>query len=140
MNEQRLQPLLALAQQRVDTAAGAVQRRRHESVNEQARLTELRGYLAEYETQEGQASRWQLANHSAFMTRLRQAIGQQSQTVERAEQAVDDAVQQWSAQRLDQRRFELLQTQARDAQQAARAHHEQGELDELASRAQRLFR
>lgn len=134
MDEQRLQPLLELAGQRVSQAAGGIQHRRTESMNEQARLDELRRYLHDYETQGAQPSRWQLANQSAFISRLRQAIDQQVQTVGRTEQAVREAVEQWSTERLDQRRYETLQTQARSRHTARLAKHEQRELDELAAR------
>lgn len=134
MNETRLQPLLSLAGRRVDTAAGAVQQRRAESTTEQVRLTELRSYLADYEQRMAQPSSWQLANHAAFVTRLRQAVAQQTETVARAQQAVDQAVEHWTVQRLDRRRFEILSQQAREARATQQDKREQRALDDLAAR------
>lgn len=134
MNEQRLQPLLDLAGRRVDEAASGVQRRQVESVTEQARLDELRHYLADYEAQQARGSRWQLANQSAFIARLRQAVDQQEQAVDQARQSVSSAVAHWTSQRLDQRRYEFLQDRARSQRAALLARREQRDLDELASR------
>ncbi|TAM11519.1 MAG: flagellar export protein FliJ [Nevskiaceae bacterium] len=134
MNETRLQPLLSLAERRVDAAAGTVQQRRAESTTEQARLDELRSYLADYEQRMAQPSSWQLANHAAFISRLRQAVTQQEQTVARTQQAVDNAVGHWTEQRLDQRRFEILCQQAHDAHATRQNKREQHAQDDLAAR------
>ncbi|HEU0196011.1 MAG TPA: flagellar export protein FliJ [Nevskiaceae bacterium] len=137
MDEQRLQPLLALAGRRVDTAAGGVQRQRAESQTQQARLDELRDYLAEYENRAAQSSCWQLMNHAAFVARLRDAIKQQTRTVDQAQKAVDVAVADWTTQRLNQRRFEVLRDQAHGTRVAEQQRQEQRELDELASHTPR---
>lgn len=133
MDEKRLQPLLQLAEQRVDVAVRQLQYCRQDSDAQQARLDELQRYLQEYESRAAQAAHWQMANNSAFLTRLRQAVAQQQEAVHKATRSLEDAVQSWSQQRRDQQRFEHLGSRARQRRQNQEDRIEQRELDEFAS-------
>ena len=134
MDEKRLQPLLQLAEQKVDVAVRQLQYYRQDSEAQQARLDELQRYLQEYESRGASAAHWQMANHSAFLSRLRLAVAQQQEAVNKATHSLDDAIQRWSQQRQDLQRFEHLGARARQRRQSQNDRVEQRELDEYASR------
>ena len=136
----RLQPLLDLANSRMDDAAkklGELISGEHES---QRKLELLENYRAEYQERFEEAARRGMSpdawrNFSVFIARIDEAIAAQRLAVGQSRQATAGGQQQWLAQRNKVKAFDTL-SQRHHAQQARREQRdEQRQSDEHAAKA-----
>lgn len=135
----RLQPLLDLAQTRMDEAArtlGELIARENEDVK---KLEILENYRAEYQSRfeaamlNGMApDAWR--NFSAFIGKLDEAIRQQRAVLERARQHTAAGQQAWMAQRNKVKAFDTLSMRHQAQQQQLENKREQKFSDEHAAK------
>lgn len=137
-----LQPLLDLANNRMDEAArklGELISGEHEC---KRKLELLENYRTEYQERFQEAARngigpdaWR--NFSVFLARIDEAVAAQRAVVEQSRQATAGGQQAWLAQRNKVKAFDTL-SQRHQAQQARKEHKdEQRQSDEHAAKAHR---
>jgi flagellar export protein FliJ len=93
---------------------------------EQQRLTELQGYLREYESAPAKASVHWLANRARFLARLQEAVQAQRQRLQEAEAALEAGRTRHLLARRDRKVLQRLQAayaraDARDAERRAQS-------------------
>lgn len=136
----RLQPLLDLANNRMDQAArklGELISGEHEC---QRKLELLEGYRAEYQERFLEAARngigpdaWR--NFSTFIGRIDDAIAAQRAVVEQSRQATVGGQQAWLAQRNKVKAFDTLSQRHQAVQAKREQRDEQRQSDEHAAKA-----
>jgi flagellar FliJ protein len=136
----RLQPLLDLAQTRMDEAARKLGELICGENESQRKLELLENYRAEYQERFQEAARngigpdaWR--NFTTFLARIDEAIASQRAQVEQSRQATVHGQQAWLAQRNKLKAFDTL-SQRHQAEQARKElKNEQRQSDEHAAKA-----
>src|SRR5574337_486460 len=136
----RLQPLLDLANTRMDEAARKLGELISGESESQRKLELLENYRAEYQERFLEAARngigpdaWR--NFSTFIARIDEAIAAQRAVVEQSRQATAGGQQAWLAQRNKVKAFDTL-SQRHQAEQARKEQKdEQRQSDEHAAKA-----
>lgn len=103
---------------------------------EERRLQQIRGYLAEYTKDGGQAQSMtigSLRSGRGFLERLRSAVDDQRGTVETQRQQVEHQTIQWRAARARTRSLEKLGEREAEQEREERDRREQARLDEIAT-------
>ncbi len=103
---------------------------------EERRLQQIRGYLAEYATNSGQAASMtigSLKSGRGFLERLRGAVDEQRGTVETQRQQVEQQTLQWRAARARTRSLEKLGERQAEEERELMDRREQRRLDEMAN-------
>lgn len=134
-----LQPLLDLANTRMDEAARKLGELIASERGCQQKLEMLERYRTEYSERFVEATREgigpdALRNFSAFMARIDEAIAAQHQALQKSRQYTSQGQQVWMAQRSKVRAFDTLSQRHQDLQARAESRKEQRATDEHAAR------
>jgi flagellar FliJ protein len=134
-----LQPVLDLAQRRLETATAQLQKLGVQRQDAEAKLAQLQSFQVEYRANRAQALTQgmepdRLRDFDAFLVKLERAIEVQGAEVARARQAWEAEHERWLALRGREQALSVLERRhaALQARQAARA--EQKQQDEFAAR------
>lgn len=134
---QRLKPVLGVAQREQDTLARHSQAARQQLQLAEDKLSQLRQYHQEYAQRlhPGQGQRLDIAHMQEarlFLQRLADAIGLQTQEVQRQQARSAEAEQAWIKARQHCQSLENLLEQYRAEERAARDRADQARADDLA--------
>jgi flagellar protein FliJ len=134
----RLQPVLELAQRRLDAATGQLQKLGVQRAEAQAKLAQLQTFLAEYRaTRARELGRGmqpdRLRDFDAFLPKLERAIAQQSAEVERIAGTWETEHRQWLELRNREQALRVLERRHATQQAARDARSEQKQHDEFAA-------
>lgn len=137
-----LQPLLELMQTRRDEASRRLGQLLALERNEQARLSMLEQYRAEYAGKLNAAcadgvTLEQLRNHQAFLARIDDAIAQQTQALTQSRQRTDQGRQHWQNQDRKLKAIDTLSTRHQANERLRENKQEQKLLDEYSLRRHR---
>lgn len=132
--------LLELARNELDEAARVMQAEQQRLLQQQTRLDQLTGYLADYrqrlnDSQQRGMTVNQWRDFQSFMVKLDQALAQQREEVSRAEHRAATAREAWSARRQKVKAFEALEVRHLEIEAQHERKREQKLLDEFANRA-----
>lgn len=138
-NKFPLQPLLDLANTRMDEATRQLGELIASERSDQQKLELLQHYRAEYgerfvEAARGGISSDTMRNYGAFLARIDEAIDAQQRIVEQSRQHTTQGQQQWMAQRTKVRAFDTLSHRFQNEQVRKATKQEQRATDEHASR------
>jgi flagellar FliJ protein len=133
----RLQVLLDLAHDRLESASRELQRLRQQWVEAQSKLDQLNGYQSEYanglhERLSAGIAAHLLTDYRLFLAKLARAISAQSEEVERRQQAWDDEHVRWLKLRQREQALEVLLQRHRATEALHDSKLEQKEQDEFA--------
>ena len=134
-----LQPLLDIANTRMDDAARRLGELIASERSCQQKLEMLENYRAEYRERFVEATRSgigpdQLRNFSAFINRIDDAIAAQLRVVEQSRNHTHQGQQVWMAQRNKVRAFDTLSQRHQNEQSKIESRQEQRTTDEHAAR------
>lgn len=137
-----LQPLLDLANTRMDEAARRLGELIASEKSSQQKLEMLQRYRTEYSERFIEATRAGIGpdamrNFSAFIGRIDDAIAAQLRVVEQSQQYISQGQQVWMAQRSKVRAFDTLSQRHQHQQAKAESRQEQRTTDEHAARQHR---
>jgi flagellar FliJ protein len=135
----RLQPLLALTDQRLDAATAELHRLRARLDQERDRYDQLQGFNAEYAAGLQQALRsgleaHRLRDYRQFLDKLSRAIATQAAEVQRCQRTWEEALRRWHDLRQRQQALEVLRTRHLTAEAQRETRIEQKQHDEFARR------
>lgn len=137
-----LQPLLDLANTRMDEAARRLGELIASEKSSQQKLEMLERYRAEYSERFIEATREgigpdALRNFSAFIGRIDDAIAAQLRVVQQSKQYISQGQKAWMTQRGKVRAFDTLSQRHQNEQAKADSRQEQRTTDEHAARQHR---
>jgi flagellar FliJ protein len=135
----RLQPLLALTDQRLDAATAELHRLRARLDQERDRYDQLQGFNAEYAAGLQQAlssglEAHRLRDYRQFLDKLSRAIATQAAEVQRCQRTWEEALRRWHDLRQRQQALEVLRTRHLTAEAQRETRIEQKQHDEFARR------
>jgi len=134
---QRLQPVIAQAKKQEDQAAAKLAPIKQQLAQQQAALTALRRYLADYQdnwqqlalkSQTAQA----LQDYRRFLEQLQRAIDTQQNQIAQSQQQLQVAQNHWQQQQSRRQALHKLQSRYLNEAQQLENKREQRLLDELA--------
>jgi flagellar FliJ protein len=134
-----LQPLLDLAQRRLEAATAALQRLAGSRQQADDDLAQLKRRHARYSTDLQQAlargiEPHRLRDYRAFLDRLLRAVDVQAEELERRRRAWADAHARWLDLRRREQALSVLRQRHRSAEAVGEGRREQRRQDELATR------
>lgn len=133
-----LQPVLALAQRRLEAATAQLQKLGVQRQEAQRKLAQLQGFDAEYRSARAQGLAQgmepdRLRDFDAFLAKLERAIALQTAELERAAQAWDAEHRHWLELRSREQALGVLAQRHATQQERREARGEQSQQDEFAA-------
>ncbi|MET0256411.1 MAG: flagellar export protein FliJ [Luteibacter sp.] len=126
----RLQPVVDLAAEKAEDATRALATHQRALAESEHQLQELRRYRNEYATMPDGIGVSALLNRQQFLLKIDMAIVQQMGEVQRREQALERARQQWSDARGRAKALDSVTTKYRDDERKSQDRREQEQADE----------
>jgi len=126
----RLQPVVDLAAERAEEATLALANRQRALAEGEHQLSELRRYRNEYASMPNGIGVTALLNRQQFLQKIDMAIVQQMGEVQRREQALEHARQDWTAARGRAKALDSVTTKYRDQERKSQDRREQEQADE----------
>lgn len=126
----RLQPVVNLAADKAEDASRVMATHQRVLAEAENQLLELRKYRNEYAEMPAGIGVTALLNRQQFLLKIDMAIVQQLGEVQRREQAVDSARQQWSDARGRAKALDSVTTKYREEERKSQDRHEQEQADE----------
>lgn len=126
----RLQPVVDLAAERAEKATLALANHQRALAEGEHQLSELRRYRNEYASMPSGIGVTALLNRQQFLQKIDMAIVQQMGEVQRREQALEHARQDWTAARGRAKALDSVTTKYRDQERKSQDRREQEQADE----------
>jgi flagellar FliJ protein len=126
----RLQPVVDLAAEKAEDATRVLATHQRGLADAEHQLVELRKYRNEYAEMPGGIGVSALLNRQQFLQKIDMAIVQQLGEVQRREQALDRARQQWSDARGRAKALDSVTTKYREQDRKSQDRREQEQADE----------
>ena len=126
----RLQPVVDLAAGKAEDATRALASHQRAVAESERQLVELRKYRNEYATMPDGIGVSALLNRQQFLQKIDMAIVQQMSEVQRREQALERARQDWTTARGRAKALDSVTTKYRDQERKSQDRREQEQADE----------
>ena len=138
----RLAPVLELAQRRLETATGELQKLALLRNEAQSRLEQLQQFLSDYRDQfrqglENGLERDRMLDCQAFLSKLERAVEMQRIEVQRCQSAWEAKHRTWMDLRRDEQAMSVLKARHLAAEAVRDGKREQKQQDEFAGRRSR---
>lgn len=138
----RLAPVLELAQRRLETATGELQKLALMRNEAQSKLEQLQRFLSDYRDQfrqglEDGLESDRVRDFQAFLSKLERAVEMQSVEVQRCQSAWEAKHQVWMDLRRDEQAMSVLKARHLAAEAVRDGKREQKQQDEFAGRHRR---
>ncbi|MCC7546576.1 MAG: flagellar export protein FliJ [Burkholderiales bacterium] len=135
----RLEPVLALAQRRLESATAELQKLAQRRADTQSRLDQLLQFLADYRQQYRAAlhaglDQARMQDFRAFLAKLERAVDLQNADVRRCQEAWSAKHSEWLDLRQREQAMNVLKDRHRAAELARDGKREQKQQDEFAGR------
>jgi len=126
----RLQPVVDLAEEKAEQATRSLATHQRGLAEAEHQLIELRKYRNEYAEMPGGIGVSSLLNRQQFLLKIDMAIVQQLGEVQRREQMLDRAQQQWGEARGRAKALDSVTTKYREQERKSEDRREQEQADE----------